>query len=387
MKILFVSSWYPTEKNPNFGIFVKEHATAIHQIQQEIIVLAIVIHRSKVFFSKNVSDFKDENGVRTILIEINTRFRDIVYHAIPLQYLIVKSIYQKYLKSTFKPDIVHSNVIFPAGIIGDWLADFLKKPDVITEHWTRVRNFREMPVLSFWAKKAYLRSAKILPVSKFLQNEIKESFDITDESKFKVIGNVVKPDIFFFKEKKLNRTELNLCSIATWAYVKHPAKQPELLINAISEVQKQINMPIKLTMIGGGNKVNELIELCKNKGVNATFTGYLGKNEIASKLQEADFFVHPTIIETFGVVVAEALLTGTPVICSNVTALPELVNESNGILCENTTEKWVEGIKLALDAKFNYKQISTDTGNRYSLESIGNQINDVYLSIVPIHKD
>jgi glycosyltransferase involved in cell wall biosynthesis len=381
MKILFISSWYPTKSNPNAGIFVKEHAAAIHHFQKEIVVLAIVINRSKAIFSKNVSDFIDENGVRTILIEINTRFRDIVYHAIPLQYFIVKRIYQKILEPTFNPDIIHSNVIFPAGIIGNWLASYLKKPHIITEHWTRVRNFKEMPVLSFWAKKAYQKSVRILPVSKFLQHEIMESFEINDDNKFKVIGNVVKPDIFFFKEKNQNKTDLKLCAIATWAYVKHPAKQPELLINAISEVQKQINMPIQLTMVGGGNKVNELIELCKSKGVNAIFTGYIGKNEIATQLQNSDFFVHPTLIETFGVVVAEALLTGTPVICSNVTALPELINESNGILCENTTEKWVEGIKLALDSKFNYKQISTDTGNRFSLESIGNLINDVYLKL------
>jgi hypothetical protein len=41
-------------------------------------------------------------------------------------------------------------------------------------------------------------------------------------------------------------------------------------------------------------------------------------------------------------------------------------------------ESWVEGIKLALKSKFNNNLISIDTGHRFSLESIGNQINDVY---------
>ena len=29
MKILFVTSWYPTRKNPHHGIFIKEHAKSL----------------------------------------------------------------------------------------------------------------------------------------------------------------------------------------------------------------------------------------------------------------------------------------------------------------------------------------------------------------------
>src|ERR1035437_9997142 len=177
MKILFIASWYPTKKNPNFGIFIKEHAHAIQTSENEIIVLALVVHRSKELCSKTISDNFDENGVRTVLIEINTRFRDIVYHAVPLQYQLFKSAFKKYIQPGFTPEIIHSNVIFPAGIIGNWLAKYLKKPHIITEHWTRVRNFSQKPVLSHWGKLAYQNSNRILPVSEFLKNEIAESLD------------------------------------------------------------------------------------------------------------------------------------------------------------------------------------------------------------------
>ena len=381
MKVLFLSSWYPTVKNPNLGVFVKEHAQSIHGAGNEIVVLGIVIHRSTHFFSKQITDSFDEKGIRTVLIEINTRYRDMIYHAIPLQFHITKKIFKKNIKPQFEPDIVHSNVIFPAGIIANWLAKYLKKPHLITEHWTRVRNFREMPVLSFWAKKAYHNSTRIMPVSGFLQNEIMESFEIKDPNKFRIVGNVINPEIFFFKEKNHNPNELRLCAIATWAHLKHPAKQPELLINALSEVQKEINRSIYLTMIGGGDKVDELKELCKEKNVDALFTGYLNKATIASKLQESDFFVHPTTIETFGVVVAEALLTGTPVICSNVSALKELINEENGILCDNTIDDWKRAIKEGLKTKFDRKKISEDIQKKYDMNSIGEAINKVYQEI------
>jgi len=381
MKTLLIACWYPTRKNPNFGVFIKEHARAIQSSGNEIVVLAIVIHRSKKIFSIRSSDRFDENQIRTVKVEISTLFRDIVYHAIPFQYWLVKRAFYKKISPNYTPDIIHSNVIFPAGIIGDWLSSHLKKPHVITEHWTRVRNFSKMPVLSRWGKQAYDNAAKILPVSTYLQQEIMDAFDL-DKSKFTVVGNVIDSEQFAFKEKQKHPAKIRLCSIATWAKLKNPAKQPELLIKAIAALQTELNIKIELTMIGGGNKIEELKTLCYNKNVNAIFTGYQPKEEIAKKLEETDFFVHPTLIETFGVVVAEALCTGTPVICSNITALRELVSDSNGILCENTVSDWTQALRTALHKNFDRQKIADDIKARYSKETIGLQIDAVYKEII-----
>jgi glycosyltransferase involved in cell wall biosynthesis len=382
MKILSIASWYPTKRNPNFGIFIKEHAKAINSTHCEIVVLGIVIHRSKNLWSKAISDSVDENGVRTVLIEIDTRFRDIIYHAVPIQYCLAKNAFKRLIQPGFEPDIIHSNVIFPAGIIGDWLAKSIARPHVITEHWTRVRNFAQMPILSIWGKKAYTRATRILPVSRFLQHEIENSFSISDQNKFKVIGNVIDSNTFTFKEKESNPDELRLCAIATWAHLKHPAKQPELLINALSVLQKEIDKTIVLTMVGGGDKVEGLKKLCFEKGVKAEFTGYLEKPEIVKKLQNSDFFVHATTIETFGVVVAEALLTGTPVVCSNVSALRELISNSNGELCDNTVEDWVRGLKRAMQATYDKQQIYLDIKQKYEILNIGSQIKTMYKEVL-----
>jgi len=119
-----------------------------------------------------------------------------------------------------------------------------------------------------------------------------------------------------------------------------------------------------------------------DKSVKADFTGYLEKPEIAIKLQDSDFFVHPTKVETFGVVVAEALLTGTPVICSNVSALKELVNDKNGILCNNTVHDWLEGIRSAINKDFERKQIALDIKQKYDKTNIGIAICEVYNEIL-----
>lgn len=378
MKVLFLSSWYPTDKNPNFGIFVKEHAKAIHSTKNEIVVLALVIHRSNKWCQILQNDFADENGIRTVLIEVNTRFRDILYHLVPLQYLMLRKTFHKKIRANFNPDIIHSNVIFPAGIMGNWLARHLHKPHIITEHWSRIESFLHKPILSGWGINTYKNASVILPVSVFLRNKLIDLLPQIDTQRFHVVPNVIDAEIFSFKEKNRNLNSIHFCSIASWMYKKTPDKNPELFIEALAHLRGKLNKTIILTMIGGGDKVDELKNLCIEKNIQAEFTGYINKHKIKEKLWEADFYIHASSMETFGVVVAEALLCGTPVICSKVGALPELINKTNGILCDNTVDSWIAGIQLAINYSFNYKQISIDTGNRFSLENIGNQIDEVY---------
>ena len=94
MQILYLTSWYPTKKNPTVGIFIKEHAKAIHFAANNIVVIAILIESSPLFFSKKVNEYIDENGIRTIEIRLSTRFKDILYHLIPIQYYICKKTYK-----------------------------------------------------------------------------------------------------------------------------------------------------------------------------------------------------------------------------------------------------------------------------------------------------
>lgn len=379
MNILFLSSWYPTVNNPSFGVFVKEHAAAIHTTGNNLVVLALVVQKSKKIFSVSYSEKIDENGVRTVTAEVYTRFFDIVHHAVPIQYWYMKKIYEKCVAPNFNPDIIHANVIFPCGIMGYWFSQNLKKPLFITEHWTRVARFAKQPFLSRWGKAAYKHAAAIMPVSRYLQSNIQTAFGI-DAQKFYPVGNIIDTDKFQYKSKEKADDVIKLCSIATWNKMKTPAKQPELLIKAIGLLPENMRQKIYLTMVGGGDKLDELKALCALTGVNTEFTGYLPKEKIAHILQESHFFVHPTLIETFGVVIAEALSTGTPVICSNVGALPELVNETNGVLCENTLEDWVEAIKKAFSVNFDNKKIAEDVNNKYSKETIGKEIYTVYVN-------
>ncbi len=58
----------------------------------------------------------------------------------------------------------------------------------------------------------------------------------------------------------------------------------------------------------------------------------LGQAAIAELLSDTHCLVHPTLVDSFGVVVVEALAAGCAVITTSIASFPELVTESNGVL-------------------------------------------------------
>lgn len=63
------------------------------------------------------------------------------------------------------------------------------------------------------------------------------------------------------------------------------------------------------------------------RDVNINLIGRLNANQIADELAEADFYIHPSIIDNSPNTVCEAQLIGTPVIAANVGGIPQLVEE------------------------------------------------------------
>jgi glycosyltransferase involved in cell wall biosynthesis len=75
------------------------------------------------------------------------------------------------------------------------------------------------------------------------------------------------------------------------------------------------------------------------RGVNATYVGDVRGKQKAELLAGAKAFLFPTKVdEAFGLGMVEALMSGTPVICSNRGACPEIISPDVGFVCRNTEE-------------------------------------------------
>lgn len=122
----------------------------------------------------------------------------------------------------------------------------------------------------------------------------------------------------------------------------HKKKGIENLIFAWSDIIKQLKSNWVIEIIGNGeeeyvNKLNNLIQ-CKNLDSEIIIKKPIFGKEKISKFREASLFVLPTFSENFGIVIAEALASYTPVITTEGAPWEELEVNNCG--------KW---IKIGVD--------------------------------------
>lgn len=79
----------------------------------------------------------------------------------------------------------------------------------------------------------------------------------------------------------------------------------------------------RLALVGDGPANDELRQ--QFAGTPATFMGYLRGEELSSAFASADIFVFPSAMETFGLVVIEAMASGLPVVTSRVGGVDDMV--------------------------------------------------------------
>lgn len=88
----------------------------------------------------------------------------------------------------------------------------------------------------------------------------------------------------------------------------------------------------QLVISGGSSKLSGLmrdrIDRLNRDGERVRFTGLLSNACVARYYKEADAFLFPSLAEGFGIPALEAFNYGTPLLCSNVTAIPEVAGDA-----------------------------------------------------------
>jgi hypothetical protein len=79
-----------------------------------------------------------------------------------------------------------------------------------------------------------------------------------------------------------------------------------------------------------GQQQEELRRVADTMGLGAQvhFLGYLSDGELASVFHHCEFVILPSLYEGFGIPVLEAFTFSKPVLCSNVTSLPEVAGDA-----------------------------------------------------------
>lgn len=78
------------------------------------------------------------------------------------------------------------------------------------------------------------------------------------------------------------------------------------------------------------------------------FTGYIHNSDLPAVINLADIFLYPSKRESFGIPVLEGMASGTPVVTSNTSSMPEVGGDAAVFVNPDSTEEITEAIQILL---------------------------------------
>ncbi|MFA5131182.1 MAG: glycosyltransferase family 1 protein [Patescibacteria group bacterium] len=213
---------------------------------------------------------------------------------------------------------------------------------------------------NFWHRalgvKNILRSAdKIIAVSENTKNDIIELVGLAPE-KIKVIysgNNAVKREPETKELEAYLRAHGLSSGFILYLGTIEPRKNIGGLISAYEKLRAENNefKDIKLVLAGANGWKNKKIYAQAKRSVyqsDIVFLGYVSQTEKDILYSRAGVFVYPSFYEGFGFPPLEAMTYGVPVICSNVSSLPEVVGDAALLINPFRADEISEALKLIL---------------------------------------
>lgn len=186
-------------------------------------------------------------------------------------------------------------------------------------------------------KRALLKADGIIAVS----NEIKtvlETMGVTP-TKIEVIFNGIA-----FSQEALVKSPSSVFTILTIGRL-HPVKGYGLLMKTLSQ-WKQDNW--QWIVLGDGEEEERLKQLSVQLSINqkVSFKGWIADKEVRSWLSQSTVFVHPSLSESFPLVLLEAAEQDVPVIATRVGDVDKIItDDSKGwLISPNSSEELVHAL-------------------------------------------
>ncbi len=130
-----------------------------------------------------------------------------------------------------------------------------------------------------------------------------------------------------------------------------PRKGLPYLMEAFALLKRQWHLNCQLVLTGGWqwgrSDVRQLIARLDLEGDVRTL-GHVPAEHMPALYALADLFVYPSLYEGFGLPVLEAMACGCPVVCSNLTSLPEVAGEAALLVDPRDVQVLAEALRRGL---------------------------------------
>ena len=269
---------------------------------------------------------------------------------------------------------------------------FYFNPFIITIHDLILKRFptRRASTLTpflYWLKSlayqivifsAIKRAKKIIAVSNYTKNDILKYFKIKSD-KIKVVyeGAPQRP--------RLEKITSNSVSKKYLLYVgnAYPHKNLERLILAFNKLIKE-KKDLHLILVG---ETDYFYRKIKDKFLNSKqiiFTDFVSDKELVALYKNASVYVFPSLYEGFGLPPLEAMSCGAPVVCSQASCLPEILEDSAVYFNPKDINDIVEKIKYVLNNKDIQKKLISkgfQQVKKYKWEKMTQETLKIYKSV------
>ena len=278
-----------------------------------------------------------------------------------------------------KPDIIHVHGT-RAGSLGRLAAIGFRIPVVYTEHlWTKnyklpSRFAHRLQLIGLWFLDMF--TTVNIAVSQSVKDFMVEN-QISRDEKIVVIYNAIEP---LKKEAKIfSGKDWVIGTIGTLNF----QKGIQYLIEAFPIILKEFPKA-RLEIVGEGPYRRRLEKLVKKMKLSnsISFTGFV--KDIEEKIINFDLYAQPSLSESFGLAIVQAMSIGLPVVATNTGGIPEVVTTGKtGILVEAAKPKALAAAILELlrdheKAKKMGKMAAQDVKIKFNLKEMIKETEKIY---------
>ena len=272
-------------------------------------------------------------------------------------------------------EIIHAHGSILSGTLSYLIAKKLKVPFIITEHQGPFTMTTDSFWKLRWTRFIMQKASAVLTVS----NHLKEEILTANIHPIKIIVTHNPVDTNLFQLKTNTTITNNILFVGRLDEFKGGLRS----LKAFHKIMLS-NPQHTFTMVGDGEEMQAIknyIDANPALQAKVALMGSLSKVAIAKQMQAADFFIFPSRHESFGLVIAEAMSCGLPVIVGNQTAPKEYVHKDSGLLIQpNDIDAMANAMQQMINNLSNYNPtvIRQHITHNFSFDVFGKQLKAIY---------